>query len=301
MMRRFIDENLHHFNAGELQRCAASLDSFLKQGGKLMITLAGAMSTARIGILLGPAIRAGLVHAISCTGANLEEDLFRVVAPDSYPDIDWRNLSAEEEANLQNRVTDTCIPEEEAIRKVGAQLLKVWNESTLDKPPHKYLYEVLPESESSWLCAAREMNIPIFTPAWADSTLGNIFSAYLIDGSIESSSIIRNDLDRMKDLAEWYQNQNNAIGFLQVGGGIAGDYPICVVPMLRQDLGLAVPMWAWFAQISESRSSFGGYSGAPPNEKISWGKIGVDTPRFVIESDATIVLPMILQYLLDGQ
>jgi deoxyhypusine synthase len=145
------------------------------------------------------------------------------------------------------------------------------------------------------------MNIPIFTPAWADSTLGNIFSAHLIDGSIESSSIIRNDLDRMKDLAEWYRNQNNPIGFLQVGGGIAGDYPICVVPMLRQDLGLEVPMWAWFAQISESRPSFGGYSGAPPNEKISWGKIAVDTPRFVIESDATIVLPMILQYLLDGQ
>jgi len=177
-------------------------------------------------------------------------------------------------------------------------LLEVWQQAESPRPPHEYFYQILPEDESSWLCAAKEMGIPVFTPGWADSTMGNIFSARLIDGTLLDSSIITNDLDRMTQLADWYRSQNTPIGFLQVGGGIAGDYAICVVPMLRQDLLEDVPKWSWFAQISESRPSYGGYSGAPPNEKISWQKLGPETPRFVIESDASIVLPLLLQYLL---
>jgi deoxyhypusine synthase len=273
------------------------------------------MSTAEIGRSLAPAIRAGLVHAISCTGANLEEDLFNLIAHNSYEKIDWRNFDAEDEVDLQkrglNRVTDTCIPESEAIRVVEKILLQKWldaEERGEKHPPHQYLFDVINSDkiefqanpEDSWLVAAQEMQIPIFTPAWADSTLGNIFSARLIDGTVSSDNIITTDLQRMADIAAWYHEQNSLLGILQVGGGVAGDFPICVVPMLRQDLGEEVNLWGWFGQISESTPSYGGYSGAPPNEKISWEKLGLETPRFVIESDATIVLPLILQYLLEG-
>ena len=314
-VRQFIDLNYHHFNAGALADCARSLEGFLANGGKLIVTLAGAMSTAEIGRSLAPAIRAGLVHAISCTGANLEEDLFNLVAHSSYEKIDWRNLTAEDDAKLQqkglNRVTDTCIPEAEAIRVVESVLLQQWLEAEKNKetkPPHHYLFDVINSEdiefqanpEDSWLVAAQQMQIPIFTPAWADSTLGNIFSARLIDGTITNDSIITSDLQRMGDISSWYQEQESPLGILQVGGGVAGDFPICVVPMLRQDLGKDVELWSWFAQISESNPSYGGYSGAPPNEKISWEKLGIDTPKFVIESDATIVLPLIMWYLLEG-
>lgn len=314
-VRQFIDQNYHHFNAGALADCARSLEGFLTHGGKLIVTLAGAMSTAEIGRSLAPAIRAGLVHAISCTGANLEEDLFNLVAHSSYEKIDWRNLAAEDDAKLQekglNRVTDTCIPEAEAIRVVESVLLQQWLEAEKNKetkPPHHYLFDVINSEdvefqaspEDSWLVAAHEMKIPIFTPAWADSTLGNIFSARLIDGTITNDSIITTDLQRMRDISTWYQEQESPLGILQVGGGVAGDFPICVVPMLRQDLGVDVDLWSWFAQISESNPSYGGYSGAPPNEKISWEKLGIDTPKYVIESDATIVLPLIMWYLLEG-
>ena len=47
------------------------------------------------------------------------------------------------------------------------------------------------------------------------------------------------------------------------------------------------------------RSSYGSYSGATPNEKITWDKLTQDTPMFVIESDATIVAPLILTALLE--
>ena len=302
-MRDFVDHHFRHFNAGELRRCSGSLRDFLDGGGRLMITLAGAMSTAEIGRSLAPAIRAGKIHAICCTGANLEEDLFHLVAASHYGDIpNWRGLSPHEESQLKNRITNRTIPEEKAIRKVESQLISLWQD-TAGRLPHEFLYdlvknvEVDADPQNSWLLAAAECNLPLFVPGWEDSTLGNIFAARVIEGVVDVDAIL-SGTHYMLGLADWVREQPNN-GFLQVGGGIAGDFPICVVPMLRQDLGEDVPLWAWFAQISESRPSYGGYSGAPPNEKISWEKLGVETPKFVIESDATIVLPILLSCLLD--
>ena len=313
VIRDFIKHNYHHFNAGALADCAESLNGFLENDGRLIITLAGAMSTAGIGRSLAPAIRAQKIHAICCTGANLEEDLFRLVASSSYERVDdWRDLTAEADAEFaergMNRVTDVAIPEEEAIRYIEKPLLQLWKdaEAAGDRRfPHEYLYDLLlhgglefdSDPKDSWLMAAADANLPIFVPGWEDSTLGNILVSKVIDCTLQSPDVVKGGLHSMQALADWYREDNSPTGILQVGGGIAGDFAICVVPMLRQDVGESVPLWSWFAQISESRPSYGGYSGAPPNEKISWGKLGVETPRFVIESDATIVLPLILESL----
>ncbi|RZP12076.1 MAG: deoxyhypusine synthase [Candidatus Poseidoniales archaeon] len=309
-VRDFIDSNYRHFNAGALAQCADSLRDFLDNGGRLIVTLAGAMSTAEIGRTLAPAIRSQRVHAICCTGANLEEDLFSLVARSHYERIaDWRELTASDEVELHkrgmNRVTDVAIPEEEAIRRIEGPLMSLWEdaEAVGDRRfPHEYLYDLLLHSElefdadpnESWLMAAADANLPIFTPGWEDSTLGNILAARILDCSLKEADIVKGGLHAMQALADWYREDDSPTGLLQVGGGIAGDFAISVVPMLRQDAKVDVSLWAWFAQISESRPSYGGYSGAPPNEKISWEKLGPDTPRFVIESDATIVLPLLL-------
>ncbi len=313
VIRDFIKRHYHHFNAGALADCAESLNEFIENDGRLIITLAGAMSTAGIGRSLAPAIRAQRIHAICCTGANLEEDLFRLVASSSYEKVeDWRDFSAESDADLaergMNRVTDVAIPEEEAIRYIEKPLLQLWKDAEAvgdSRFPHEYLYDLLlhgglefdSDPNDSWLMAAADANLPIFVPGWEDSTLGNILVSKVIDCTLQSPDIVKGGLHSMQALADWYREDNSPTGILQVGGGIAGDFAICVVPMLRQDVGEVVPLWSWFGQISESRPSYGGYSGAPPNEKISWGKLGVDTPRFVIESDATIVLPLILESL----
>ena len=301
----FIEDRFRHFNAGELARCATSLNSFIDSGGSMMISLAGAMSTAQIGRSLAPAIRAGKIHAISCTGANLEEDLFLLIGGENYHQIpDWRNLSPQDEKLLHdsgmNRVTDTCIPEESTIQVLIPELLKVWSEER--RFPHQHLFELLDrislknDSKNSWLVAAKEHDIPIYVPGWEDSTLGNIFAAFCIKGVLEHTQV-KGGVEAMIHLADWYSEKSEPIGFLQVGGGIAGDFPICVVPLLNQDLQKSVRKWAWYAQISDSTTSYGGYSGAYPNEKISWGKLEIDTPKFMIESDATIVLPLLLESL----
>ena len=308
-IREFMEEHYLHFNAGELSRCSSSLREFLDGGGRLIVTLAGAMSTAEIGRSLAPAIRAQKVHAICCTGANLEEELFSLVSRSKYEEIsNWRDLTAQDDADLRdrgmNRVTDVAIPEE-AFRGLEDSLMALWEDAEAvgdSRFPHEYLYDLLLHGgldfdsapEKSWLMAAADANLPIFTPGWEDSTLGSILAARVLDRSLKDSSIVRGGLEAMQSLADWYREDDSPTGILQVGGGISGDFAISVVPMLRQDVGIDVPLWSWFAQISESKSSYGGYSGAPPNEKISWEKIDVETPRFMIESDATIVLPLLL-------
>ena len=317
-VRAFVEEHFNHFNAGALRTTARSLTAFLEAGGMLVLTLAGAMSTAGLGRSIAPMIRAGHIGAISCTGANLEEDLFRLVAHDHYEAVpDWRNLSEKDEAALlargMNRVTDVCIPEEEAFRRVEDHLVERWQSADVAGVrhlPHAYLYGLLTDGAlndvmqadpaTSWLLAAAEHDLPLVVPGWEDSTLANIMASHVLKGTLTGTQIVRSGVDYMLSFAEWYRSQTRPVGFLQVGGGIAGDFPICTVPMLRQDLGENVPHWAWFAQISESSASYGGYSGAPPNEKITWGKLLPETPRFVIESDATLVLPLLLEYVLDG-
>ena len=316
-VRTFVDEHYRHFNAGTLGRAARSLNGFLEEGGQVFVTLAGAMSTAEIGRTLAEMIRAGHVAAISCTGANLEEDLFNLVAHEAYVSIPSpEDLSPEDEANLferrLNRVTDVCIPEEEAIRVIEQELMKLWTDAqAADESllPHLHLYRLLrsgslatsfqSDPKHSWLLAAAERNLPLYVPGWEDSTLGNIFAARCSQGVL-SPDVVLSGTHYMTDLMTFYRSTDVPLAFLQSGGGIAGDFPICVVPLLHQDLGESdVPLWSWFCQITDAAASYGGYSGAPPNEKITWGKLGVDTPKFNIQSDASIVLPLMFGYVLD--
>jgi len=315
----FIEHHYRHFNGAALVDAAKAYANHLDAGGQMLVTLAGAMSTAELGLSLAEMIRRGKVHAISCTGANLEEDVFNLVAHDHYVRIPhYRHLSPEQEEQLLeqhlNRVTDTCIPEFEAIRRIEGAVLKHWqaaDQAGERRFPHEFLYEILRSGEleehyqidpkDSWLIAAAERDLPIVVPGWEDSTLGNIFAAHCIAGDIENPTTVRGGIEYMMVLADWYRSLSRkaSIGFFQIGGGIAGDFPICVVPMLEQDLQITdIPRWGYFCQISDSTTSYGSYSGAVPNEKITWGKLSADTPKFVIESDATIVAPLIFAYVL---
>ncbi|GIW43026.1 MAG: deoxyhypusine synthase [Candidatus Binatia bacterium] len=315
---RFMERHFLHFNAAALVDAARAYADLIDRGGKMLVAMAGAMSTGELGKSLAEMIRQKKVHIISCTGANLEEDVMNLVAHSHYKRVpNYRDLTpADEQALLEqqyNRVTDTCIPEEEAFRRIQHHLFRVWKQAQERGErffPHEYFYQLILSGDlekyyeidprDSWVVAAAEHNIPIVVPGWEDSTTGNIFTAYVIKRELRPD-IVRSGIEYMAWLADWYVKNaaSPGIGFFQIGGGIAGDFPICVVPMLHQDLGRRdTPLWAYFCQISDSTTSYGSYSGAVPNEKITWGKLGVDTPRFIIESDATIVAPLIFAWVL---
>jgi len=341
----FLRTHYRHFNAATLVDAADGWVRHLDGGGRMLVTLAGAMSTAELGRSLAEMIRRDKVHAICCTGANLEEDVFNLVAHDHYLRIpDWRNLTPEQEKDLErrglNRVTDTCIPEEQAFRVLERHVVAIWQEAEAKGErlfPHELMYRLLRErlteadhhidGKDSWLLAAAERNLPIFVPGWEDSTLGNVFAAHVICGDVASPLVMRSGIETMIELARWYVRTTTGIaledleelpegtpvddrtmrpdeaattiGFFQIGGGIAGDFPICVVPMIHQDLRRKCPHWGYFCQIGDSTTSYGSYSGAIPTEKITWGKLDVDTPRYMIESDATIVAPLVFARVLD--
>ena len=315
----FITKHYKHFNSAALVDAAKGYKDHLAAGKKMMVTLAGAMSTAELGISFAEIIRQDKVNIISCTGANLEEDLMNLVAHSHYKRVpNYRDLTPQQEWDLLenglNRVTDTCIPEEEAFRRLQKHIYKIWKDAEAKGEryfPHEFMYKLLPsgvleqyyeiDPKNSWMLAAAQKNLPIIVPGWEDSTMGNIFASYCIKGELKPTTM-KSGIEYMTFLADWYTENagTEGIGFFQIGGGIAGDFPICVVPMLYQDLERTdTPFWSYFCQISDSTTSYGSYSGAVPNEKITWGKLGIDTPKYIIESDATIVAPLIFAYLLD--
>jgi len=315
---KFIVEHYKHFNAATLVDAAKAYDQHIRDGKKMMIAMAGAMSTAELGKSLAEMIRQDKVQIISCTGANLEEDIMNLVAHKHYKRVPhYRDLTPQQEWDLLqgglNRVTDTCIPEEEAFRRLQSHIFEIWKTADANGEryfPHEYMYKLLLsgvleqyyeiDPKDSWMMAAAEKNLPIVVPGWEDSTMGNIFASYCIKGELKPSTV-KSGIEYMEFLADWYTKNagNEGIGFFQIGGGIAGDFPICVVPMLYQDLERTeTPFWSYFCQISDSTTSYGSYSGAVPNEKITWGKLGIDTPKYIVESDATIVAPLIFAYVL---
>ncbi|MEI7810386.1 MAG: deoxyhypusine synthase family protein [bacterium] len=308
-----------NFNSRQMKDATLAFKAHLDAGGKMLVAMGGAMSSAQMGITLAPMIKNKKIHAISCTGANLEESVFRLVAHNSYKDYpDYRYFTKQDDEDILNRgerrVTDTSIPEEEAFRVVEPIILKRWKEAQEKGEryfPHEYFYQILlsdelkgkyeGDPEACWLLEAAKNNLPIVVPGWEDSTLGNIFAGYCKAGEI-SPTIMKTGVEYMTQLYDWYQDlakDGPGLGFFQIGGGISGDFPICVVPSIKYDLKKEVRPWGYFCQISDSTTSYGSYSGATPNEKITWDKLTKHTPMYVIESDATIVVPFMFEAILD--
>ena len=319
-IRDFMNRHFRHFNAREAREAADGWIRHLDEGGKMFVTLAGAMSTAELGISLSEMIRQDKLHGICCTGANLEEDLFNLVAGDEYRMLpNYRDLTPEQEGELLaggwNRVTDCAIPET-VMRSIDFAILEHWKRAEAENrsgSPWEFVCELVKEDrlaphyqrnpDDSWVLAAQKHNVPVWVPGWEDSTLGNVFASYLIRGILSDHATVKSGTEQMAELAEWYRDRSKegtSVGFFQIGGGIAGDFAICVVPLLIQDCFEAeTPFWGYFCQISDAATSYGGYSGAVPNEKITWGKLAPETPTFMIQSDASLVAPLIFAYVLD--
>jgi len=313
-----VSTHTKRFNARVTRDALLAYWQHIATGGTMFWAVAGAMSSAQLGLTFAPAIRASLIHGLSVTGANLEESLFRLVAHYHYHDFpEYRYFTKADDTQLlhagRRRVTDTSIPEEEAFRVLEQCLVPLWKAATAQGKRrfwHEYFYEVVqalpPEHyqgapEECWLLAAAQVQIPLVVPGYEDSTLGNIFASYVKTGAC-NASIAKSGIEYMMAFYDQYRAlAQHGVGFFQIGGGIAGDFPICVVPSLKYDLNRAVTSWAYFCQISDSTTSYGSYSGATPNEKITCDKLTKETPMFVIESDATIVVPLMLSALLECQ
>jgi len=323
----FAERTLKHCNGGATLEAALWLKDHLASGGKLVITIAGALSSFQIGVTLAELIRQGKVHLISATGANHEESYYRYVAHSHYAYIPrYTELTPDQEAELRDnflhRITDTFLPEDESVRIMEPHLLKMWAEAQEKGEryfPHEYFWRLFSEGlikpdpmanpDDCWTYAAWKKKVPIVVPGFEDSSMGNIFASYTYDGkyspkgrAVFDQSIMKSGLEYFTSLYDWYmdESKNSPIAFLQLGGGIAADFPICIVPSLKHDLDCSEKIrdWAGFIEIGSSPMSYGSYSGAGGKEKITWDKLSTKSYYQVIQSDVTVVFPWIAAVLL---
>lgn len=324
----FAERTLLHCNGGSTLQAALWLKDHVKNGGKIVVTLAGALSSFQLGVTLAELIRKGIVHLVSATAANHEESYYRYVAHSHYAYIPrYTELTPEQEAELRDaglrRITDTFLPEDESVRIMEPHLLKMWKDAQKKGEsyfPHEYFRRLFadglikpdPKANPSdcWTFAAYEKNIPIVIPGFEDSTMGNIFASYTYDGKYRSDDgprlsphIMKTGLEYFTWMYDWYMKESKdaPIAFLQLGGGIAADFPICVVPSIKHDLKLhgKVRDWAGFIEIGSSPMSYGSYSGAGGKEKITWDKLSTKSYFQIIQSDVTVAFPWIAAVLLD--
>ncbi len=325
----FAVRTLKHLNGGAALDSAFWLKQHLKNGGKLVITLSGALSSFQIGVMLAELIRKDKVHLISATGANHEESYYRYMAHSHYAYIPrYTELTPEQEAELRDnklrRITDTFLPEEEAVLMMEPHMVRMWKEAQSSGKryfPHEYFRMMFAKklikpdpqanAEDCWALAAYKKNIPIVIPGFEDSTLGNYFASMTYHGKYKSKdkliidqNVMKTGMEYFNFMYDWYldTSKNHPIAFLQLGGGIAADFPICVVPSLKSDslyMHDKVRDWAGFIEIGSSPMSYGSYSGAGGKEKITWEKLATDSYYNVIQSDVTVVFPWMAAILLD--
>jgi len=323
----WLVDRKRHCNGGKTVDAGLWLKQHCDNGGKIFLTMSGAGSSFQQGIDIAEMIRAGKIAAISVTGANMEESLYRLVANSHYAYItDYNELSRQEEKELDRaglrRITDTFLPEDESVRIVLPKLEMLWREAEQTGKHllwHEYFFQLFERNliefdptakkEECWLYEAWRNKIPVFVPGVEDSTMGNVFTYYAYGGTHPflakykqekpiSPDVVEHSFRYMHRLAEWYMDntKEKGIAFLQYGGGIAADFPICVVPHLKKDY-LAdesedmqeklIRAWAGFIEIHSSPMSFGSYSGAGFKEKITWSKFEVDAFGMQIFGDYT--------------
>ena len=335
----FLIATKRHCNGGRTVDAGLWLKNHIDNGGKIFLSMSGAGSSFQLGILIAKMIRKGKISGISVTGANLEESLYRYVAHSHYAYIpNYENLTPQEEEELARaglrRITDTFLPEEESVGKTHPQLEKLWKEAQGKGESwlwHDYFMQLFErdmiekdseaKAEECWLYEAWKYKIPVFVPGREDSTMGNIFShacyngkdsmlsKYKLEEPIDPSVIKPPDA-YMHKLAEWYMDitKDSSVAFLQLGGGIAADFPICVAPHLKDDYfhdeteekkDEMVKPWAGFIEIYSSPMSFGSYSGAGPKEKITWKKLNEKSYGVQIFGDYTTIFPDIAAIILN--
>lgn len=323
----FAERTLNHCNGGATLQAALWLKDHLAKGGKLVVTISGALSSFQVGVMLSEMIRQGKVHLVSATGANHEESYYRYVAHSHYAYIPrYTELTPEQEAELRDaglrRITDTFLPEDESVRIMEPHLFKMWKDAEKKGEryfPHEYFRRLFAEKlikpnpeanpNDCWAYAAYQKNIPIVIPGFEDSTMGNIFASYTYGGKyrqdkdkVIDQKVMKSGLEYFTFLYDWYMEtaKDSPIAFLQLGGGIAADFPICVVPSIKHDLQLhnKVRDWAGFVEIGSSPMSYGSYSGAGGKEKITWDKLSTTSYYQVIQSDVTVAFPWIAAILL---
>ncbi len=312
------------YNARRLAEACHLFKTMIDENSTVCLTLAGAMTPVGMGGSIIKMIESGFIDWIVTTGSNTYHDLhFAYGLPVHQGDYtaDDNELAEHDVVRIYDVFIDmkrTLIAQDRIILALTQKAIE------RNKFPERfstaYYYRILGEGvletarnpERSFLASASKHDVPVFVPAYADSSVGMSTSYLPIIACAGSNSKELNPgdfidpsptMDVLESAAIVYHSMINNIarGALEVGGGVPKNFLQQTAPTLSQILGIECPGENYVVQVTVDRPDVGGLSGATINEGKSWGKIPKAGEGNVIPYlDATVGTPIIFAYALEN-
>jgi len=272
----------------------------------VVMTLAGAMTVAKQGLVIADLVDRGIVRALVSTGALMAHGLVEGIGRSHYVWDEKLNDVELYEAGY-NRVYDTLEPETnlDEVQRVFSQVLKSWNPDEtacswkLNRAIGEYLSKNVPGR--AILKSAYEKMIPVFVPAFTDSEMGLDFSLH--NRALAKAGKTKLRYDPFEDVDHFADTMlsRERMGIFTIGGGVPRNWSQQLGPYLElrhRRGGEDVPLkrYHYGVRICPEPVYWGGLSGSPYSEAISWGKFvppeegGKFAELFL---DATVGLPLV--------
>jgi deoxyhypusine synthase len=288
------------YNARRLAEACELFGRMIDEDVCICLTIAGAMTPVGMSGLFIKAIEYGFVDWIVSTGANLYHDTHRAF---DLPMVQGKFRVDDDELREAGvaRIYDVFIHDEDTLLATDACIINAFRTRKLKHPfstadIYKIIgdeiREVSPNPDKSFLAKAAEMDVPIYVPSQADSSIGmNLILNFIDEDPVDPSP----SLDILESAALVRAHKTN--GALEVGGGVPKNFFMQTQPTLWQILYDNKGGHDYFIQITDARPDTGGLSGATPSEAKSWGKVkDARINNVVVYADATIALPLLMAY-----
>jgi deoxyhypusine synthase len=297
--------------ASQVSRGAKALRAMIRDKNCFrFLTVSGAMTVAKMDLVICDMIESRLIHAISSTGALMAHGLVSSIGLKHYKYNPAYNDTALARRKL-NRVTDTLEPEtnldtvEEVIGQVIDQLdgSQPISPTILNKLIGKHLAERYP-NERGILKSAYLYDVPVFVPAFVDSELGNDLYIHNIKRKRRGKKPIMMDLEKDSRVLIKLVTEAKRFGIFTVGGGVPRNNVQNVAPLIEiinERLGATFPprRFTYGIRICPDRPYFGHLSGCTYSENESWRKAAKNGVYAEIQADATQVWPFLVKYVLE--
>jgi deoxyhypusine synthase len=279
----------------------------------VVMTLAGAMTVAKQGLIISELIDRGIVNAVVSTGALMAHGLVEATGRSHFrynPDVPDTELYEQG----YNRVYDTLEPEQnlDDVEEVMSEILEGWdhNEVVCSYKLNHAIGEHLAKrskDQRGILRSAYEKGVPVFVPAFTDSELG--LDVALNNRLRESTGRHKLRFDPFEDLEHFAATllRQTRLGIFTIGGGVPRNWSQQFGPFLElrhRRLGENLPLkrYHYGVRICPEPVYWGGLSGSPYSEAISWGKFvpPAEGGKFgEVFVDATVGMPLIVAAVLE--
>lgn len=306
-----VDGTFMAYNGARLREaCRLFTEKMLDPDVTVGLSVTGALTPAGLGMsALIPLLKAGFVDWIVTTGANLYHDTHFGIGLKMYrgtPSTDDPRLREEGVVRIYDIFFDYRVLLETDLffRKMmeGEEFQRTMGTAEFHWLAGKYVRErerALGLTSKSFLAAAHEEGVPLYTSSPGDSSIGMNVAAMGLTGNRLAFDVNR-DVNETASIVYGAKKGGGKSAVLILGGGSPKNFLLQTEPQIQEVLGLSEKGHDYFVQLTDARPDTGGLSGATPGEAVTWGKVDPEQlpDTVVCYLDATVALPILTSYAL---